>query len=554
MKLQELRRALSGKLWFVHGPKFNEMLAMAELFCTGGAPAPQSLSPLVPALSARTISSGGPGAVAVVPLYGMLAHRGSIWSYFFGGATVEALTEQLRGAVNDPRISAIVLDVDSPGGDVEGIDELASEIYNARKQKPITAVSNSLCASAAYYLASQASEIMVSPSSLTGSIGVYTVHEDDSRFLDNAGVAITMIKYGENKGEGNPYEPLTDPARAHLQEMVDTFGQMFDKAVARGRGVKADDVHAKFGQGRIYDAKKAVSLGLADKVGTFDDALLKHGVSRGPGGKSGRASAIREHVFVGELISDSVDASGSRVVKFKGEADEFSEPKELKERSMRQNAHGHLVDKWDFDRPDAKVWGTIHADDKKTKRVDGEDLEKSAFAYQGSDKLEDWKLPIEFSAEEKTKSHIRNAISRWSSTDMPDKDEKDKARSRIKAAAKKHGIEVDDESLALGECAIGGRTYSRQENAVAGKKKGDDDTGTNDDEYADVGDPDDNSDPDDVACACACAECVAGNCAACSDSACEDDACDAKGCPAQKAKARKAKQAIERRKLEVEAA
>jgi signal peptide peptidase SppA len=206
-----------------------------------------------------------------------------MWSMFFGGATVEGLTDQLRQAVNDPSVKAIILDVDSPGGDVEGIDELASEIYQARKQKPITAVSNSMCASAAYYLASQASEILVSPSSLTGSIGVYTVHEDDSKCLDNAGVKLTMIKYGENKGEGNPYEPLTDTAREHLQEMVDTFGQQFEKAVARGRGIKAEDVHKKFGQGRVYDAKKAVQLGMADRVGTFDDALAKHGATRSVG-------------------------------------------------------------------------------------------------------------------------------------------------------------------------------------------------------------------------------------------------------------------------------
>jgi ATP-dependent protease ClpP protease subunit len=85
--------------------------------------------------------------------------------------------------------------------------------------------------------------------------------------------------------------------------------------------------------------------------------------------------------------------------------------------------------------------------DGKTKRVDSEDLEKSAFAYQGSDKLADWKLPIKFSTGEKTESHIRNAIARWKTTDMPDAAEKDKARDRIKAAAKEHDIEIADGSL-----------------------------------------------------------------------------------------------------------
>jgi signal peptide peptidase SppA len=490
VKIQEIRRALSGKMWFIHEPKFNELLAFAELACEGGAAFERFRAHAVEQLAAqaaraRTVASGGFGAVAVVPLYGMLAHRGSFWSMYFGGATVESLTDQLRQAVNDPLVSAIVLDVDSPGGDVEGIDELASEIYQARKQKPVTAVSNSLCASAAYYLASQASEILVSPSSLTGSIGVYCAHEDDSKYLDNLGIKITLVKYGENKAEGNPYEPLTDPARDHMQQMVDTFGQMFDKAVARGRGMKAEDVHSKFGQGRVFDAKKAVQLGMADKVGTFDDALLKHGVTRTPGARG--ASAICEHVFIGELISAGVDASGNYVQVFAAE--------------------------------------------KKTKRVDGEDLEKSAFAYRPTDELDDWHLPIEFSDEEKTKSHIRDAIARWSSTDMPDKDEKEKARGRIKAAAKKHGIELADGDL----------------QGAAKKKKAD---GTDDDEYADVDDPDPDSDGDGD-CACACGQCKAGNCEICS---CENCACDGCACDAAtKAREKKARNAIERRRLEMEA-
>jgi capsid assembly protease len=451
VNLQDIRRALSGKLWFIHEPKFNEMLALLELGMAAEAAgrakffAQLAAESEIRAARTRMIGAGNSGAVAVLPMYGVVTHRGSMWASFFGGAAVEDITQQLRQAVNDPGVKAVVLDVDSPGGDVEGIDELASEIYQARKQKPITAVSNSLCASAAYYLASQANELLVSPSSLTGSIGVYTTHGDYSGALDNAGIKVSLIKFGENKAEGNPYEPLTDPAREHMQEMVDTFGNQFEKAVARGRGVKQDEVHKKFGQGRVFDAKKAVQLGMADRVATFDEALAKHGAARN----------VSARMFSGISLE------------------------------------------------------AMHAAEKNTKRVDGEDLEKSAFAYQGSDDHDDWKLPIKFSDEEKTKSHIRNAISRWGSTDMPNAEEKKKARGRIKSAAKAHGIDVDDESLAK----------------------------------ADVGDPDDD-------CSCSCAECKSGDCEACSHEAC---ACDGCACDAA-AKARKARTAIERRKLELAAA
>ena len=190
-----------------------------------------------------------------------------------------------------------MLDIDSPGGDVDGVDELAAEIYAARKQKKIIAVSNCLCASAAYYLASQASEIVVSPSSLTGSIGVYTMHEDDSAMHEAMGVKLELIKFGENKAEGNNLGPLTDSARAHMQEMVDTYGNAFERAVARGRGIKQDEVHNKFGQGRVFDAKTAVRIGMADRVGTLADVLSTPALSTSaqwsPGAVCGQDASSR---------------------------------------------------------------------------------------------------------------------------------------------------------------------------------------------------------------------------------------------------------------------
>jgi signal peptide peptidase SppA len=196
------------------------------------------------------------------------------------GTSTAVLSAAIQQAVADPGVSSIVLDIDSPGGDVDGVDELAAEILLARKQKKITAVSNCLCASAAYYLAAQASEIVVSPSSLTGSIGVYTMHEDDSAMLEAAGIKMTLIKFGDNKAEGNSLGPLSDSAMEHLQQIVDTYGNAFEKAVARGRGIKQDEVHSKFGQGRVFDAKTAVRIGMADRVGTLADVLAQPGTGK----------------------------------------------------------------------------------------------------------------------------------------------------------------------------------------------------------------------------------------------------------------------------------
>jgi signal peptide peptidase SppA len=256
----QIRRALAGKLWYVHEQKMNEILAFLELKLSGGSSSAETLDAIraanqISAARAKNVSASSSGSVAVIPVYGLIMHRSSSMDISGpGGTSCESLSQQLRQATNDPNVKAIVLDVDSPGGDVDGVDELATEIYNARKQKKITAISNCLCASAAYYLASQATELVVSPSSLTGSIGVYTTIEDDSKYLDDLGVKFTLIKFGENKAEGISIEPTSDAAVAHFKEMVGIFGNMFEKAVARGRKVTQDVVHDKFGQGRVFDA------------------------------------------------------------------------------------------------------------------------------------------------------------------------------------------------------------------------------------------------------------------------------------------------------------
>ena len=297
-----IRRALAGRLWYMDEQKLREVVAFLEFKCAGGSTAAEVLKAYkdeddtrsARAARSQRVSASSAGSVAVIPVYGMITHRANMMSEFSGGTSTESLSAQIRQAVNDPNVKAIVMDIDSPGGDVDGVDELASEIYSARKSKSITAVSNCLCASAAYYLASQANEVVVSPSSLTGSIGVYTMHEDDSEMLANAGIKYTLIKYGENKAEGISTEPLSDSAKANLQEMVDTFGLSFEKAVARGRGVALAEVQKKFGNGRVFDAQKAVRVGMADRVGTLDDVLAKFGVKR----TTGSAQAADEVLFV----------------------------------------------------------------------------------------------------------------------------------------------------------------------------------------------------------------------------------------------------------------
>lgn len=287
--MERILRAVYSAVWAIQPEKLEAIIGFLQMRAQGGSASADTIADIraaneISAARAQKVSTAAAGSVAVLPLYGLITQRTSFAGDFSGpgGTSVQSFTQQFREAVNDPNVKAIVIDVDSPGGDVSGVDELATEIYNARKQKKVTAVSNCLMASAAYYLACSATEIVASPSSLTGSIGVYSAHEDYSQADEKAGVKVTLISAGKYKTEGNMYEPLSDDARSAMQALVDSFYGKFVKAVARGRGVSQAAVREGFGQGRVLTAEDAVKFKLADRVATLDEVLSGYGV-KAPG-------------------------------------------------------------------------------------------------------------------------------------------------------------------------------------------------------------------------------------------------------------------------------
>lgn len=224
----------------------------------------------------RAVAGGngrGHGVVAVVPVYGVIAHR--TFEASSGMTSAEGIGRMLRRAVDDAEVTAVLLDVSSPGGSVEGVPELADEILAARAVKPIVAMANAQMASAAYWLGTQAHEVVVTPSGEAGSIGVYGLHEDWSGWLEKEGVKVTALSAGDRKLEGAPWAPLDEEARAHFQARVDMTYRQFVQAVARGRGVTSETVREQFGQGRVFDAREAVKRGMADRVATFDETVAR---------------------------------------------------------------------------------------------------------------------------------------------------------------------------------------------------------------------------------------------------------------------------------------
>lgn len=200
--------------------------------------------------------------VAVVPVIGEVTKYGSsLW----GGPSTLHLRERLRGLVNDSSVRAIVLHIDSPGGTVAGVDDLARDIRKHKASKPIVAYIEDLGASAAYWIAASCSEVYASPSAYVGSIGVYSVLVDSSRAADAAGLTFHVVKSGQFKGVEEDGIPLTEDALAEHQRVINSVNNTFINAVAEGRGIALTDVMG-WNTGQVWRADEAKSMGLIDDV------------------------------------------------------------------------------------------------------------------------------------------------------------------------------------------------------------------------------------------------------------------------------------------------
>jgi len=209
--------------------------------------------------------------VAVIPVVGTLvAKLGTVYSYS-GLTGYDSIMANLSLALDDDTVRAIVLDIDSCGGECSGLFTLCEAIVQARQTKPIRAILSDAALSAAYAIASATERISVEQTGSVGSIGVICLHCDFSRALDKAGATVTLIRYGDRKAEGNEYEPLSRSARAGIQADVDMMGGLFAETVARNRGMSVAAVVKT--QAATFMGAEGVSLGLADAVEAPDAAF-----------------------------------------------------------------------------------------------------------------------------------------------------------------------------------------------------------------------------------------------------------------------------------------
>jgi len=281
---QHIARAVFGTPWFIREAEGSVISSIVRGRLSGEHLALDEITARVQAARAQQGPRSGnatAGPVAVIPIYGILAPRVNLMSDMSGGTTLDQVREQMAEAIADQSIAAVVGEFDSPGGSVEGIDELATWIRQQRGQKPMVAVVNTMCCSAAYYLAAQFDEIVASQSSITGSIGIFTEQVEYSKQNEMDGTTVNIIRAPDAKHEVNDSTPLSDAGRAHLQMLIDDYYGQFVTAVAKGRGVAPQAVRDGYGGGRELTAVRAKAAGLVDRVDTLDSTIRRLATGRG---------------------------------------------------------------------------------------------------------------------------------------------------------------------------------------------------------------------------------------------------------------------------------
>ncbi|RMF88893.1 MAG: signal peptide peptidase SppA [Methanobacteriota archaeon] len=236
--------------------------------------------------------------VAVIEVHGVITSAQTSGLFEVEGPTPERIRSQIEKAEKDPSVKAIVLDIDSPGGTIVASEAIAEAVKDAKK--PTVAWLGEIATSGGYYVASAADYIVADKGTMTGSIGVIFVFPQYERLLDKLGVKMRVFKAGKYKDIGSPYRNMTEEEEEILNELVQTSYEDFLETVAENRNLSMDYVRS-IAEGKLYTGRKAVEVGLADQVGTRQDAIE---IAGHLGGIEGTPEVItyRERGFLHDFV------------------------------------------------------------------------------------------------------------------------------------------------------------------------------------------------------------------------------------------------------------
>ena len=254
-------RTLPPGPWACHAPALDQLLGALQ---AGGS------------MSGRPSAAGSPmtirNGLAVIELSGALTKSRGWLQEIFGNWSMAEVGESVEAAAGDPAVREILLRVESPGGTADGTDDLAEQVHRATKRKTVTAYADGLMASAAYYIASQATRVVASRSALVGSIGTYATLYDLSGMMAQKGIKVHVVKAGAHKAAGAPGTEIKPEDLLEVQRTVDGVNALFLSAVRRGRPKMNLEAVA---DGRVFLGREALALGLVDGVESWGDLLAR---------------------------------------------------------------------------------------------------------------------------------------------------------------------------------------------------------------------------------------------------------------------------------------
>lgn len=289
-KYRSIVKALYATPWALRPEKMDAMVELLSLRSSGTAVPPEQVAAAMNEARNRKPMQGSAG-VGVINIFGVLSQRVGMLEEASGGTGTEAVGQALDAMLANPDVAHIVLNIDSPGGSVFGVQELANKISAAKK--PVYAVINSEAASGAYWLAAAADEVIITPSGMAGSIGVLMVHTDTSGMDEKVGLKQTVIREPAYKAMGVGGEPLPAEEVEYRAGMVKQYYEQFVSFVAAGRETTVANVLQNYGQGRILTARDALAVGMVDRIATYEEVvrdLLSVGQAGRASATSGRAS------------------------------------------------------------------------------------------------------------------------------------------------------------------------------------------------------------------------------------------------------------------------
>lgn len=211
--------------------------------------------------------------VAVIPVTGPIFRYANLFTEISGATSTQVLATDIRTALDNPYVSGLVIDMNTPGGEATGINELANVIYNARRQKPVVAYAGGLMASAGYWLGAAASEVVADATAIVGSIGVVMSYLDTTKRDEKSDVR--RVEIVSSASPDKRVDPNSPEGRAKVQGMVDALAEVFVGSVAKFRKTTADKVKADFGRGGVLVGAAAKAAGMVDRISSLETVIAE---------------------------------------------------------------------------------------------------------------------------------------------------------------------------------------------------------------------------------------------------------------------------------------